>query len=171
VGLPVLAGATTMPAMSNLNQSTYTEPVIQTLEEATTQAVLGGSITVRLRAGQTDGQLGLVEQVVPGGYPGPAMHVHPDFDETFYVIEGKLGFRVGDQAYEAGPGTVAFVPRGTPHTFANPGQEPARSLVLATPGGFEAYFEALIELIWTTGGLPPEAELRELGIAHGSIPA
>jgi quercetin dioxygenase-like cupin family protein len=160
-----------MPAMSHLNPTTYIEPVTQTREEVTTQAVLGGAITVRLRAEQTGGQLGLVEQVVPAGYPGPAMHVHPDFDETFYVIEGKLGFRVGDRAFEAGPGTVAFIPRGTPHTFANPDREAARSLVLATPGGFERYFEELIELIRRTGGLPPEHELRDLGIAHGSLPA
>jgi hypothetical protein len=39
------------------------------------------------------------------------------------------------------------------------------------PGGFESYFEELIALIEQTGGLPPEEELRELGIAHGSIPA
>lgn len=159
-----------MLAMSNLN-ATHSSPVVQPIDEATTQAVLGGSITVRLRAEQTDGRLGLVEQVVPGGYPGPAMHVHPEFDETFYVIEGTLAFRVGDHAYEASAGTVAFVPRGTPHTFANTSEEPSRSLVLATPGGFERYFEELIALIEQTGGLPPEEELRELGIAHGSIPA
>ncbi len=160
-----------MPAMSNLNLTTQIQPTIQTPDQVTTQGVLGGSIAVRLRAEETGGQLGLVEQVVPGGYPGPAMHAHPDFDEIFYVIEGRLGFRVGDLAYEAGPGTVAFVPRGTPHTFANPGQEPARSLVVVTPGGFEAYFEELIDLVRRTGGLPPEHELRDLGIAHGSVPA
>jgi mannose-6-phosphate isomerase-like protein (cupin superfamily) len=160
-----------MPAMTNLTPNTQLEPVVQTHDAAATQTVLGGSITVRLRAADTDGQLGLVEQVVPGGYPGPSMHVHPDFDETFYVVEGSLGFRVGDHAYEAGAGTVAFVPRGTPHTFANPSQEPARSLVLVTPGGFEAYFEELIALIRRTGGIPPEQELRELGIAYGSLPA
>lgn len=159
-----------MPAMSNLN-ATHISPFVQPAEEATTQAVLGGSITVRLRAEQTDGRLGLVEQVVPGGYPGPAMHVHPEFDETFYVIEGTLAFRVGDHAYEASAGTVAFVPRGTPHTFANTSEEPSRSLVLVTPGGFERYFEELIALIEQTGGLPPEQELRELGIAYGSVPA
>jgi quercetin dioxygenase-like cupin family protein len=159
-----------MPAMSNLN-ATHISPVVQSVDEATTQAVLGGSITVRLHAEQTDGRLGLVEQVIPGGYPGPAMHVHPDFDETFYVIEGALAFRVGDHAYEATAGTVAFVPRGTPHTFANASEEPSRSLVLVTPGGFERYFEELIALITQTGGLPPEEELRELGIAYGSIPA
>jgi mannose-6-phosphate isomerase-like protein (cupin superfamily) len=159
-----------MLAMSNLN-ATHIGPVVQTVDEATIQTVLGGSIAVRLRAEQTDGRLGLVEQVVPGGYPGPAMHVHPDFDETFYVIEGTLAFRVGDHAYEASAGTVAFVPRGTPHTFANASVEPSRSLVLVTPGGFESYFEELIALITQTAGLPPEEELRELGIAHGSIPA
>lgn len=155
--------------MSNFN-ATHTSAVVQTVDEATTQAVLGGSIAVRLRAAQTDGGIGMVEQVVPGGYPGPAMHVHPDFDETFYVIEGTLAFRVGDHAYEATAGTVAFVPRGTPHTFANASQQPSRSLVLLTPGGFESYFEELIALISQTGGIPPEPELRELGIAHGSIP-
>jgi quercetin dioxygenase-like cupin family protein len=170
LGLRVGRGAPTMPAMSNLN-ATHISPVVQPVDAATTQAVLGGSITVRLRAEQTDGRLGLVEQVVPGGYPGPALHVHPEFDETFYLIEGSLAFRVGDRAYEASAGTVVFVPRGTPHTFANTSQELARSLVLVTPGGFEGYFEELIALIEQTGGLRPEEELRELGIAHGSIPA
>ena len=47
---------------------------------------------------------------------------------------------------------------------------PARSM-LVTPGGFKAYFEALIDLITESGGIPPEQELRELGIAHGSVPA
>ncbi len=156
--------------MTNLN-TPDTRPVVQPVDEAITKAVLGASITVRLHAEETGGSLGIVEQVVPGGYPGPALHMHPDFDETFYVVEGTLAFRVGEQAYEAGPGTVAFVPRGTPHTFANTSPGQARSFVLVTPGGFEHYFEELIDLISETGGIPPEEELRDLGIAHGSIPA
>jgi quercetin dioxygenase-like cupin family protein len=161
-----------MSTMSHLNPTqTQTQPTVQPLDEATTQAVLGGSITIRLRREHTEGQLGLVEQVVPGGYPGPALHVHPEFDETFYVLEGTLAFRIGERAHEARAGTVAFVPRGTPHTFANPSQDAARSLVLVTPGGFERYFEELIALISQENGLPPEDELRDLGIAHGSIPA
>jgi mannose-6-phosphate isomerase-like protein (cupin superfamily) len=158
-----------MPGMNTLN-STDIRPIVQPVDQATTRAILGGSIAVRLRREETGGQLGLIEQVVPGGYPGPAMHVHPDFDETFYVVEGKLVFRVGDHAYEAGPRTVAFVPRGTPHTFANACQDAARWFVLVTPGGFERYFEELIDLVEEAGGIPPEQELRDLGIAHGSIP-
>jgi hypothetical protein len=42
--------------------------------------------------------------------------------------------------------------------------------VLVTPGGFERDFEELIDLVEEAGGIPPEHELRDLGIAHGSIP-
>jgi hypothetical protein len=38
------------------------------------------------------------------------------------------------------------------------------------PGGFERYFEALIEAVREVGGFPPAEQLAELGIAHGSVP-
>jgi mannose-6-phosphate isomerase-like protein (cupin superfamily) len=158
----------TMPGMAT---STHTTPLpaVQPIERATTHALLGGSISIRLRSEETDGALGLVEQVIPGGYPGPALHVHPDFDETFYLIAGMIALRVGEEAVEAGPGTVAFIPRGTAHTFANPGHAAARLLVLVTPGGFERYFETLAGVIRTAGGLPSPEELEALGAAHGTV--
>ena len=151
--------------------TTQAQPIVQPHDEAATKSAFGGSIEVRLRSEQTGGRLGLTEQVVPEGYPGPPLHVHPDFEETFYVIEGTLDFTIGDHAHQAGPGTVAFVPRGTPHTFANTSQAPARSLVLVTPGGFERYFEELMDLVVRSGRLPADSDLRDLGIAYGSIPA
>ena len=159
-----------MPAMLTHTTDTAPRPVIGRPEQANTHHVLGGSIAVRLDREQTGASLGLVEQSIPAGYPGPAMHVHPDFDETFYVISGEIALRIGDEASAAGPGTVVFVPRGTPHTFANPGPAPARMLVLLAPGGFEAYFNALAEVLRTAGGLPEPSELVALGIAHGSLP-
>jgi mannose-6-phosphate isomerase-like protein (cupin superfamily) len=170
LGIAPLVGGTDDAAMTD-HSTTIIPPVIQASDEANPLTILGGSISVRLRSEDTAGRLGLIEQVVPGGFPGPALHVHPDFDETFYVAEGTLAFRVGDRAYDAGPGTVAFIPRGTPHTFANPTPEPVRTFVLVNPGGFERYFEELIALVSRAGGLPPESELRDLGIAYGSIPA
>jgi quercetin dioxygenase-like cupin family protein len=158
-----------MLAMNTLTH-THTPAHIQPIEAAPGDSLLGGSIRIRVRSEDTGGSLGLVEQVIPAGFPGPALHVHPEFEETFYVLEGRIAFRVGDEAHEAGAGTVAVIPRGTPHTFANPGSEPARMLVLVTPGGFERYFEALIEAVRATGGFPPPEELAALGAAHGSVP-
>ncbi len=157
--------------MPSMNTSTHTmHPLIQPLDDAPGGAVLGGAIHTRVRSEDTDGQYGLIEQVVPAGFPGPPLHVHPDFDETFYVIEGEIAVRIGDAAHEAGAGGVAVVPRGTPHTLANPSDAPARMLIFVTPGGFERYFEALAEAIRETGGFPPAEEVAALGMAHGSFP-
>jgi hypothetical protein len=64
-----------------MNYSTASiSPILQPLADATRQPVLGGSITIRLRSEDTDGRLALIEQVVPAGFPGPPLHVHPEFD-------------------------------------------------------------------------------------------
>jgi quercetin dioxygenase-like cupin family protein len=154
------------------NDTAFTSTaLVQALEQADTTELLGGSIAIRLRGDDTGGRIGMTEQVIPGGFPGPALHVHPTFEETFYVISGALAFRVGDDAVEAGPGAVAHIPRGVPHTFANLSDDPARTLVIVTPAGFEAYFEAVAEMILEHGGMPSAEDLAALGIAHGSIPA
>lgn len=157
--------------MASMNTTTHTmHPFVQTLDEAAGRALMGGSIHVRVRSEDTNGTYGLVEQIVPAGFPGPPLHVHPEFEETFYVIDGHIAVRVGDEAHEAGPGSVAVVPRGTPHTFANPTDRPVRMLVLVTPGGFERYFEALAAAVGERGGYPPAEELIALSLAHGTVP-
>ena len=36
----------------------------------------------------TGGHLGLIRDVVPAGHAGPRLHLHPGFDESFYVLAG-----------------------------------------------------------------------------------
>jgi mannose-6-phosphate isomerase-like protein (cupin superfamily) len=156
--------------MTNLT-ATHLPGVLQSSDDAPTESLVGGSIAIRLRSEQTGSRVGMLEQQIPAGFPGPPLHVHPEFDETFYILDGSLTLRVDDQVAVAGPGTIAFVPRGTPHTFANPNEHPTRILVMLNPGGFERYFEELIEAVRAAGHLPPPDELAELGIAHGSVPA
>src|SRR6478609_7945657 len=88
--------------------------------------------------GGRDGQFVLVEWSDPGGLtsrerPIAGLHVHHADDEAWYVLEGTLGFRVGDELVEAGPGAAVLVPRGTPHTYWNARAEPARYLLVMTP--------------------------------------
>jgi hypothetical protein len=55
-----------------------------------------------------------------------------------------------------GPGAVAVVPPRAVHRFSNPGDAPARFLVLATPGaGLDRYFAELAELIAASPVWPP----------------
>lgn len=72
-----------------------------------------------------------------GGPPGPPrwiapLHLHRNDDEAWYVLEGALCVRVGEQIVEAGAGSAVFVPRGTPHTYWNPGPGLVRYLLLMT---------------------------------------
>src|SRR5260370_24610130 len=72
-----------------------------------------------------------------GGPPGPPrfiapLHLHHDDDEAWYVLEGILCVRVGDKDVEAKAGSAVFLPRGTPHTYWNPGPGPLRYLLVIT---------------------------------------
>ena len=72
----------------------------------------------------------------PGTHPGrpiAGLHVHHQDDEAWYVLEGRLGFRVGDAEREVPAGESMLVQRGTPHSFWNPAAEPVRYLLVMTP--------------------------------------
>lgn len=88
------------------------------------------------------GQL-VCEYTAPARFPGPPLHVHPGFDETFFVLHGQIEIVVAEHTRVLGPGSTAFVKGSVPHTFSNPGDERARFLVVCAPGGFEHYFRAL----------------------------
>lgn len=76
-------------------------------------------------------------------FPGPPLHVHPGFDETYLVLEGRLQVTERDKRWELKPGMAAYVDGAVPHTFANPTAEPVRFLSICSPGGFEHFFRAL----------------------------
>ena len=73
----------------------------------------------------------------PGGPAGPPrflapLHLHHNDDEAWYVLEGALIVRVGDNDIEARAGSAVLVPRGTPHTYWNPTSDPTRYLLIMT---------------------------------------
>jgi mannose-6-phosphate isomerase-like protein (cupin superfamily) len=78
----------------------------------------------------------MVEWTDPGTHPGrpiAGLHLHRDDDEAWYVLEGRLGFRVGDDEREVASGEAILVPRGTPHSYWNAEAAPARYLLVMTP--------------------------------------
>jgi mannose-6-phosphate isomerase-like protein (cupin superfamily) len=88
----------------------------------------------------TGGCLGLIRDVVPAGHAGPLLHLHPAFDEGFYVLAGELVFQVADRVSVVSAGAVALARRGQPHTFANQTAFDVPVLMFVTPAGFERYF-------------------------------
>ena len=96
-------------------------------------------MTLKATAETTGGAFGLVESWVRAG-SSPPLHVHRREDESFWVLEGQLRFRCGDEEFAAGPGSFVFLPRDVPHTFIVEGDRDARLLTLLTPGGGERFF-------------------------------
>ena len=83
---------------------------------------------------------------VVGPGDGSPLHTHEAQDESWYVLEGELRFKLGDTMQAAPAGSFVFVPRGTVHAFQNVGPGPARILVIFTPAGMEPFFERFAEL-------------------------
>jgi mannose-6-phosphate isomerase-like protein (cupin superfamily) len=94
----------------------------------------------------------------PPGHPhkGVPLHLHRSEDEAWYVLEGTLRFQYGTREIDAGAGSGILLPRGTPHTFWNPGAEPARYLLIAGPKT-----AGLLEVLHGSDR-PPQDTLRDL---------
>jgi quercetin dioxygenase-like cupin family protein len=130
---------------------------------ATIQGPAGGPLTFKARGEQTNGALTLFENLIAPG-DGPPFHTHADEDEAWYVLEGALRFRLGDEIASAPAGSFVFVPRGTPHCFQNVGEEPARIIVMFTPSGMERFFDRFATL--PAGPVDPGA-FRSIGAEAG----
>lgn len=100
---------------------------------------LGSLAIIKASSQDTGGQFCLIEVLENEG-EGP-LHVHHNEDETFYVLEGQVKFKVGDKTIPAGPGAVLFAPSDVPHRYTVRGG-PARIMYLCTPGGFEEMVRA-----------------------------
>jgi quercetin dioxygenase-like cupin family protein len=106
----------------------------------TLQGPVGGPITFKARAEQTNGALTVFENVVAPG-DGPPVHVHAGEDECWYLLEGELQFKLGEDLHDVAAGAFVYVPRGVPHAFRNIGDGYARMLVAFTPSGMERFFD------------------------------
>ncbi|MFE2164595.1 cupin domain-containing protein [Streptomyces sp. NPDC059447] len=116
--------------------------------------VLGATRMRVLEDGSHTGhRLAIAESVLAPHTQGPPQHRHGLHDEGFYVLSGTVRFTVGDEDHDATAGTLVMVPPGTPHTFANPTDEPAVMLSTFTPDLYVQYFRDLQEVL--AGGRTP----------------
>ena len=76
--------------------------------------VVGEKITVLASQAQTQGYELFLQQGDEG--TGPPSHSH-DWDESFYVVKGRIEIAFGDQRITATSGTLVHLPAGTIHSF------------------------------------------------------
>ena len=123
---------------------------------------IGGPTTVTIKATgeETNGSFYLGEAVIQPGFPGPPPHLHRRLHDMFYVLDGTLTMRIGDETLELNPGSFVCVPPGVVHTFGNPGDAPVRFLNFNTPAGWENYMRDLGAALAT--GAPTQEEIGQI---------
>ena len=124
----------------------------------------GDEIHVVLDKDSSDKALGIFTVKIDGP-KGPPRHVHEDADEAFYVLEGEAEVLVDGKTTKIGAGEAGFAPKGKEHTFKFTGDEGGKILVVVTPGGFEGFFGATVDL-----KIPDQMqELERISKEHGQV--
>lgn len=95
--------------------------------------------------------------------PIAPFHVHHGGEEAWYVLEGALGVRLGNETFRVEPGAAVVARRGTPHTFWNAGSGHCRYMVVMTPE-----IHGLIGALHSPGRGKDRASLEALFSAHQS---
>jgi quercetin dioxygenase-like cupin family protein len=110
-----------------------------------------GEVTLKAAGAETGGTLAVYEFVIPPETAGPPLHIHRNWDEAFYVLDGEMTFLIDGRTSTAPAGAFVFIPHGIPHTFWNESAVPARQLTIFTPAGIEHYFDDVTQVM-TAGG-------------------
>ncbi len=122
--------------------------------------VTGEIVTVIEAPSDTNGRRLIVEGIVrPGGAVAGA-HFHPNIDETFTVLRGRVGMRLGDQKLIAPLGERVHCPAGTVHDWWNAGDEDAVVRVEITPG------DRFLEMAANLFGLAQDGKTNKKGMPN-----
>ncbi|SFM99058.1 Cupin domain protein [Chitinophaga sp. YR627] len=130
------------------------------------RAYNGGYFKTLVSPEQTDGSFALLEMVLPQGAEPPS-HLHEHEDETFYILDGTVNFRIGNKMHTAGPGEAIFAPRMIAHEFTITSSQ-LHFITLLTPGSFWGYFmefstaSATVPVVKAPAEVPPADFLMHL---------
>ena len=100
---------------------------------------------------------------VGAGTGGPPLHLHPEAEESYEVLEGKIEVFVHGEWRTLGPGDKAMVPPGVPHTVRAVADTGARIVNVHRPAlEYEAFFRHFHRLVSTGAIKMPPTNPRSL---------
>ncbi len=133
--------------------------------------VTGETVTFQRTSADSDGELVIAEVTLEPGGSAAGVHVHPNQTETFQILDGTVGFRLGRERLFATTGETIVVKAGTAHAFWNTGEGQARFLCEMRPAlGFERLLETMFALArdgkTNSRGLPHPLRLAAIADHH-----
>jgi quercetin dioxygenase-like cupin family protein len=82
-------------------------------------SIAGGDYRIVISGKQTNGSYAVIEMSVPVN-ADPVPHSHPNFEESFYVLEGEISFKSENGDFVAKKDSFVSIPKGgIIHNFKN----------------------------------------------------
>src|ERR1700722_17363636 len=112
----------------------------------------------------------VLEMILPLG-SAPPLHVHDELDDTWYILEGQMVVRCGEDELVVGTGHWVSMPRGVPHTFRVVGGGGARILLVHANPSFRDLPRApgppaTARVVPSNPTFPPMDELARIAASH-----
>ncbi|MGH9079308.1 MAG: cupin domain-containing protein [Acidimicrobiales bacterium] len=116
----------------------------------------------------------VLEMTLPVG-SAPPLHVHAELDDTWYILDGQMVVRCGDNELVVGAGHWVSMPRGVPHTFRVVGDHEARILLVHDNATFRDLIRELgvpaeVNVVPAKPAFPPMDELARVASANDLTP-
>lgn len=116
----------------------------------------------------------VLEMTLPVG-SAPPLHVHDDLDDTWYILEGQMIVRCGEDQLVVGAGYWVSMPRGVPHTFRVIGEREARILLVHDNPSFRDFIREVSvpageRVVPANPTFPPMEEGARIAASHDLRP-
>lgn len=110
-------------------------PVPTGLPRTVTNPAMGVTVTFLTTSEETGGEYVETQVSIPAGEPGPPMHFHTDFEETFTAVTGNLFLDHADRRrIVLRPGEQVHVARNVHHRYYNDSDQDVVFHFVARPG-------------------------------------
>ncbi len=119
---------------------TATLPLARSAGTGPATWAMGSLFEHLLTGGESGGELGVSLVTQPPGVATP-LHRHTHESEAFYLLEGTMTYRAGDDVHHLEAGSFIYLPKGIPHAFRVTGSTPVRFLGLTVPGGLLSLYD------------------------------
>jgi quercetin dioxygenase-like cupin family protein len=80
------------------------------------KCITHNTLDIAISGKDTDNSVAVFKQTALTSKGGP-LHIHPNQNEWFYVLDGEYLFSAGADRYHMKAGNTIFVPRKVPHAF------------------------------------------------------
>ena len=127
-------------------------------------SIVGDTYRILVSDKDTGGSFAAIDMLVPPG-SGPGPHAHPNFTETFFVLDGEVEVRSEAGTYTAKKGSYVVIPQGgIVHCFKNKSDQMAHLLCTVVPAGLDEFFiEIGKPVTWGEFLPPPPMEPESIG--------